>query len=229
MATGRTPNTEDLGLDELGVTRDRHGFIVVDDRLQTSHLHVYAAGDVTNRPKLVYVAAAAGGIAAENALNGNTRTLDLSVLPDVIFTDPQVASVGLTERQATHAGYRVEIAVLPLSHVPRALAARDTRGLIKLVAEAGSGRLLGAHVLAAEAGDVIQTAALAIRFGTDHGFTYHDLANMLFPYLTQVEVEAGCAHLQQGRQQTILLRRVRIAAVAATSASAGWVSPRACR
>ncbi len=187
MATGRTPNTEDLGLDELGVTRDRHGFIVVDDRLQTSHPHVYAAGDVTNRPKLVYVAAAAGGIAAENALNGNTRTLDLSVLPEVIFTDPQVASVGLTERQATQAGYRVEIAVLPLRHVPRALAARDTRGLIKLVAEAGSGRLLGAHVLAAEAGDVIQTAALAIRFGADHGFTYHDLANMLFPYLTQVE------------------------------------------
>lgn len=187
MATGRTPNTQDLGLETVGVEIDPQGFVIVDDHLQTSNPHIYAAGDVTNRPKLVYVAAAAGGIAAENALNGNHKLLDLAVVPDVIFTDPQVASVGLTEAQATKLGNRVEVSTISLQHVPRALAARDTRGLIKLVAAAESGRLLGAHVLAAEGGEMIQTAALAIRFGAEHGFTYRDLAAMLFPYLTQVE------------------------------------------
>jgi len=187
MATGRTSNTQGLGLETAGVQMDPQGFVVVDDHLQTANPHIYAAGDVTNRPKLVYVAAAAGLIAAENALSGNHRKLDLSVVPDVIFTDPQVASVGLTEAQAAKLGYHPEVSSLSLVHVPRALAARNTRGLIKLVADAGSGRLLGAHVLATEGGEIIQTAALAIKFGIEHGFTYSDLAAMLFPYLTQVE------------------------------------------
>lgn len=187
MATGRTANTRDLGLEAVGVELDPQGFIMVDDHLQTSNPRIYAAGDVTNRPKLVYVAAAAGGIAAENAFNGNYKKLDLSTMPDVIFTDPQVATVGLTEAQAIKSGHRVEVSTLALNHVPRALAARDTRGLIKLVAEVGSERLLGAHVLAPEGGEMIQTAALAIKFGIEHAFTYRDLTAMLFPYLTQVE------------------------------------------
>lgn len=155
--------------------------------MQTTNPRVYAAGDVTNRPKLVTVAAAAGGIAARNALDGNSKRLDLTVLPDVIFTDPQVASVGLTEGQARADGYDVKVTTLPLAYVPRALAARDTRGLIKLVAEQGSDLLLGAHVLAAEAGEVIQTAALAINMGHRCGFTVADLREMFFPYLVQVE------------------------------------------
>ncbi|MGH2524918.1 MAG: dihydrolipoyl dehydrogenase family protein, partial [Anaerolineales bacterium] len=171
LAVGRTPNTRDRGLEEAGVQLDEGGFIVVDDHLQTSNPRIYAAGDVTNRPKLVYVAAAAGGVAAHNALNGNEKRLDLMVLPDVIFTDPQVATVGLTEAEALQQGYEVKVAQLPLAYVPRALAARDTRGLIKLVADKKSDRLLGAHILAAEAGEVIQTAALAMRFGLQHGFT----------------------------------------------------------
>jgi len=187
MAVGRTPHTSELGLAEAGVELDADGFIVVNDWMQTSNSRIYATGDVTDRPKLVYVAAAGGGIAAENALEGNRKRLDLTVLPDVIFTDPQVASVGLTEKQALARGYDVKATVLPLSYVPRALAARDTRGLIKLVADRNSDRLLGAHVLAAEAGEVIQTAALAIRVGLRYGFTVSDLREMLFPYLVQVE------------------------------------------
>jgi mercuric reductase len=151
--------------------------------MQTSHPRIYAAGDVTNRPKLVYVAAAAGGIAAENALNGNGRQLDLRVLPDVIFTDPQVATVGLTEAQARASKYEVKVTTLPLAYVPRALAARDTRGMIKLVADKVTGQLLGGHILAAEGGEVVQAAALAIKFGA----TIDDLTSTLFPYLTQVE------------------------------------------
>ena len=187
MATGRTPNTQEMGLVEAGVALDASGFIQVNDHMQTSRPGVYAAGDVTNRPQLVYVAAAAGGIAAENALNGNTQRLNLTVLPDVIFTDPQVATVGLTEAQAVARDYAVKTTLLPLAYVPRALAARDTRGLIKLVAEEGSDRLLGAHILAAEGGEVIQTAALAVSAGLRYGFRVADLRAMLFPYLTQVE------------------------------------------
>jgi mercuric reductase len=183
MAVGRTPHTNGLGLEEVGIELDAGGFIVVDDYMQTSHPRIYAAGDVTNRPKLVYVAAAAGGIAAENALNGNGRQLDLRVLPDVIFTDPQVATVGLTEVQARANGYDLKVTTLPLAYVPRALAARDTRGLIKLVADGATGQLLGAHVLAAEGGEMIQAAALAIKFGA----TIDDLTGTLFPYLTRVE------------------------------------------
>ena len=187
MATGRTPNTQGIGLAEAGIALDAGGFIEVDDTMRTSRLNIYAAGDVTNRPKLVYVAAAAGGIAAENALIGDRQRLNLTVLPDVIFTDPQIATVGLTEAQARADGYAVKTTTLPLAYVPRALAARDTRGLFKLVAEQGSDRLLGVHILAAEAGEVIQTAALAVSAGLRYGFTVADLRAMLFPYLTQVE------------------------------------------
>lgn len=187
MAVGRTPNTDSMGLEAAGVELDGGGFIVVDEYLQTSNPKVYAAGDVTTMPKFVYVAAAAGGIAADNALNGNQQALDLSVLPQVIFTDPQVATVGLTEARAKAEGYDVKVANLPLEHVPRALAARDTRGFVKLVADRKSDRLLGAHILAAEAGEVVQTAALAVAFGLRYGFKVQDLRQMLFPYLVQVE------------------------------------------
>ena len=104
-------------------------------------------------------------------------------MPAVVFTDPQVASVGLTEAEATTQGFDVKTSVLPLEHVPRALAARDTRGLIKLVADAASDRLLGAHIIAPEGADSIQTAAIAIKCG----MTTTALAQTIFPYLTTVE------------------------------------------
>ncbi|MDX1605240.1 MAG: mercury(II) reductase [Candidatus Competibacterales bacterium] len=183
VATGRRPNTEHLGLDEAGVECDGRGAIAVDAYLRTSRAGVYAAGDVTGRDPFVYMAAYGARLAAGNALNGDTRRYDSTGMPAVVFTDPQVASAGLTERQARDRGLRVRRAVLPLEHVPRALAARDTRGLIKLVAAADTDRLLGAHILAPEGGDSIQTAALAIR----QGLTVRELADMIYPYLTTVE------------------------------------------
>ncbi|MEE9168745.1 MAG: mercury(II) reductase, partial [bacterium] len=144
MATGRDPNSRGMGLEEAGVTVDEKGFIIVDEYLQTSNPKIYAVGDVTTLPNFVYVAAAAGGLAATNALNGNSKKLDLSVLPDVVFTDPQIATVGLTESQAIEKGFDVKTSTLPLEHVPRALAARDTKGFIKLIADNHSDRLLGA-------------------------------------------------------------------------------------
>ena len=144
---------------------------------------VYAAGDVTGRDQFVYMAAYGAKIAAKNALNGDSLRYDNSAMPAVVFSDPQVASVGLTEAQAIAAGYEARTSVLPLENVPRALAARDTRGLIKLVADGATRKLLGAHILAPEGADSIQTAAMAIRCG----LTIDDLAEMIFPYLTTVE------------------------------------------
>lgn len=187
MAVGRQGNTETLNLEAVGVELNERGAVVVDEYMQTSHPNIYAAGDVTDRPQLVYVAAAAGGIATVNALNGNTKRLDLTVLPEVIFTDPQIATVGFTEAQAKKQGYDVKTTQIPLEYVPRALAARNTRGLIKLVADRSTDRLLGAHILAAEAGEVIQTAAMTIHAGKKYGFTVQDMREMLFPYLVQVE------------------------------------------
>jgi len=183
VATGRRPNTIGFGLEEAGVRVGATGEIVVNEHLQTTNPDIYAAGDCIGDPMYVYVAAYAGGLAAENALSGVAKIFDLTALPHVTFTDPQIASVGLTERQARKKGLRVHTSLLPLEHVPRALASRNTKGLIKLVAEEETGRLVGAHVLAAEAGEVIQEATLAIRFG----LTVQDLADTFHPYLTMVE------------------------------------------
>lgn len=183
VTTGRRANTAGLGLEEVGVALQANGAIKVDDRMRTTRAGVYAAGDVTGRDMFVYMAAYGAKIAAKNALNGDALRYDSVAMPAVVFTDPQVASVGLTEAQAREAGHAVKTSVLPLDQVPRSLAARDTRGLIKLVAYAGSGKLIGAHILAPEGADSIQTAALAIR----HGLTVSDLAGTIFPYLTTVE------------------------------------------
>lgn len=183
MALGRQPNSGGLGLEHVGVAVDDSGAILVNDYQQTTNPVIYATGDVTTNPDYVYVAAAGGAVAARNALTGAQKPLDLSALPGVIFTDPQIATVGLTEAQARQQGYEVQAQSLSLGHVPRALVARDTRGLVKLVADVATGRILGAHVLAVEAGEVIQTATMAVKFG----LTLNDLTDTLFPYLTQVE------------------------------------------
>jgi len=191
IAAGRRPNTTSMGLEQAGVRLTSRGYVEVDSTMRsTTHPHVYAAGDVTGGPGYVYVAAAGGRIAAENAVNAladapadgapPARELDLSVVPSVTFTAPQVASVGLTESGAREAGYEVKVSVLDMAQVPRALVSHHTAGLVKIVAEAESGRLLGVHALAMNAGDFIGEAALAIRFG----LTAQDLTGTLHPYLT---------------------------------------------
>lgn len=183
VAAGRAPNIEGLGLAEHSVAVAVNGAIIVDDRMRTTRSGIYAAGDVTGRDQFVYMAAYSAKLAAKNALNGDSLRYDSSAMPGVVFTDPQVASVGRTEEQARQQGLRVKSSVLPLEYVPRARAARDTRGLIKLVAESGSDRLLGAQILAPEGADSIQTAAIAIKCG----LTVQQLAETIFPYLTTVE------------------------------------------
>ena len=145
IATGRTPNTSNLDLDAAGVKVNAKGAIVIDRGMRTSTPHIYAAGDCTDQPQLVYVAAAAGTRAAVN-MTGGDATLELSTMPVVVFTDPQVASVGYSEDEARRAGIETDSRTLTLENVPRALANFDPCGFIKLVAEAGSGRLVGVQV-----------------------------------------------------------------------------------
>lgn len=183
VATGRRPNTEGMGLDLAGVELDGRGAIRVDETLATTNPRIFAAGDVTGSPQFVYVAAAQGALAAENALTGSGRSLDWRGLPRVIFTVPQVASVGLTTRAAQEAGHAVDSRVLDLAAVPRAILNRDTRGLVKIVADAPTGKVLGIHVLADSAGELAQAAVYAVR----GDMTVTDMAYAWSPYLTMSE------------------------------------------
>lgn len=183
VATGRKPNTETLNLDKADVKVGSHNEIIINDFAQTSNEKIYAAGDVTYGPQFVYVAAHEGGVVADNAIGGLNRKLDLSVVPSVIFTHPSIASVGLTEKQAKEKGYEVKTSVLQLDAVPRAIANHETNGVFKLIADAKTSRLLGAHIVAENAGEVIYTATLAVKFG----LTVEDLKGTMAPYLTMAE------------------------------------------
>lgn len=183
VATGRRANTSGLGLEAAGVATGARGAVTVDDRLRTTNPRVWAAGDVTGAPQFVYVSAYQGALAVGNALLGEDSPSDLAGLPRVIFTSPPAAGAGLTEAQARAAGYRVTTSVLPATAVPRALVNHDTAGVTKLVADAATGALLGASVVGEGAGDVIQSAVLAIR----HHITATELAATFHPYLTTAE------------------------------------------
>jgi mercuric reductase len=183
VATGRGPNTDDLGLDRAGIAVTERGAVVVDGSLRTANPRVWAAGDVTGHPQFVYVAAHEGSMAARNAVMGHAETVDFRSLPRVIFTTPTFAAAGLTDEQAAAQGIDCQCRVLPMSAVPRALVNRDRRGFIKIVAETATGRIVGASAVADGAGDVIQAAVYAIEFG----LTTDQVASTWAPYLTFAE------------------------------------------
>lgn len=183
VATGRSPNTAALRLDRAGVTLGARREILIDERARTTNPRVYAAGDVTLGPQFVYVAAYEGALAAENALNGAERWLDLRVVPSVTFTNPSIATVGMTEADARAAGYEVKNSILPAEAVPRALVNRDPHGVFKIVADEATDRILGVHVVGENAGEVIYAGVLAVKFK----LTVADLVETLAPYLTMAE------------------------------------------
>lgn len=183
VAAGRRPNTEALYLEAAGVKVGQRGEVVVGDDLRTSNPRVFAAGDVTMGPQFVYVAAYEGGIVADNSVGGLNRAVDLSAVPGVTFTNPSIATVGLTEEQAKEKGYKVKTSVLPLDAVPRALVNRETTGVMKLVADETTLKLLGVHIVAENAGDVIYAGTLAVKYG----LTVKDLKESFAPYLTMAE------------------------------------------
>ncbi len=188
ISTGRHANTDQLKLNTVGIKTQHNGAIEINERMETTVPNIYAAGDCSNMPQYVYVAAAAGSRAGINMTGGDAR-LDLSTMPAVIFTDPQVATVGLSEEQARAQGFKTNSRVLDMENVPRALANFATDGFIKMVIEAETGRLIGTQILAHEGGEIIQSAALAIH----NKMTVEDIASQLFPYLTMVEGLKLCA------------------------------------
>src|SRR2546428_12030712 len=141
VGTGRDPSTSLLGLETVPVGLRKDGAVKVDREMHTTARHVWAAGDVIGEPMLETIAAKEGATAAENALSGTHRKIDFLPIPRAIFTSPQVASVGLTEKQAHEQGYECACRTIPMSKVPKAMIIRDKRGLIKMVAESSTGRI----------------------------------------------------------------------------------------
>jgi pyruvate/2-oxoglutarate dehydrogenase complex dihydrolipoamide dehydrogenase (E3) component len=180
VATGRPPNTADLGLEQAGVALDRGAVRVNEFRQSTSAPHVYAAGDVTGSHQHTPAAWYEGQLAAENALRGNQRAVDFTVFPTATFTIPALAQVGLTEEAARGRGGRIAVGRAPFSDSSAAGVRGETEGLVKAVVDEATGRLLGVHVLGAEAEDLIHIAAVAMRAG----LTRKDLAGMHYVFPT---------------------------------------------
>ncbi|MBI4972479.1 MAG: mercury(II) reductase [Candidatus Omnitrophica bacterium] len=190
MATGNTPNTESLNLWAVGVEMDERGFIKTDEYMRTSNPAIFAAGDVVGGIQLVTVAAHEGAVAAQNAMEECcARKIDYTAVPHAIFTHPNVASVGLTERQARDKGIKVITRTLNMHYVPKARAIRETKGLIKIIAEEGAERILGVHILAPDAAEIIHQAVLLVK----KGMTISDVINKVDVYPTLSEMVKLCA------------------------------------
>jgi len=180
VTTGTLPNTNNLGLKNIGLEVNTDGHIKVNEKMETNLEHIFAAGDVVNTPAYVYTAAMEGKVAVENAFTDSIKNVDYSSLPWVIFTDPQVAGTGIDEDQAAIQNIPFEVSKIELKDVPRSIAANDTRGFIKLIRNKDTDKLIGARIVAPEGGELIQQLSMAIKYG----ITIGDLADNLYPYLT---------------------------------------------
>lgn len=180
VASGTKPNTQKLGLQNIGLSLTKSGHIQVNEMMETNLNNIYAVGDVTNTPAFVYTAAFEGKIAVENAFTGSEIKADYSSLPWVVFTDPQVAGAGLDEAQATAQNIPFEVSKIFLKDVPRSIAANDKRGFIKLIRNPETDKLIGARIVAPEGGELIQQLSMAIKYG----ITVKELAESFYPYLT---------------------------------------------
>jgi len=180
---GRRANTNHLGFENIGVKVRQNREMEVGETLESTVNGIFGAGDVIGAPQFVYTAAYEGSLAVENALMGQRKKRDYRALPWVIFTDPQVAGVGLNEQQAILAGIDAHAVTLSMGQVPRALAARDMRGLITLIRDRGTDQLVGGRILAPEGGELTMEISLAIKYG----ITATELAETLHPYLTSSE------------------------------------------
>ena len=180
VATGRRPRTDGLQLDAVGVAAGDRGEVIVGPDMRTANPRIWAAGDVTGHPQFVYVAARHGAIVVDNAFDGAARKIDYTAMPRITFTNPTLASAGLTAAEAQLAGHDVDSRVLDLDAVPRAIVSRSTRGLAKLVADRATGRVLGIHLVGDGAGDVILAGVYAI----EAGMTVEQMATSWNPYLT---------------------------------------------
>jgi mercuric reductase len=187
VATGREPNTDNIGLDMVGIQLDKHGFVKVNDELQTSVPNIWAAGDVIGRQTESELATPVGAhdgvIAAKNALSGAHQKVDHRVIPRTIFTDPQVAVVGMTDEEANGTGIRCWCGTIPIDLVPRAGATHQTNGIAKMVINRDTQEVVGVSLVMPNAGEVIHEAAMAMRFRAN----LEDYIDMIHVYPTMAE------------------------------------------
>ena len=180
LATGRRPNTDHIGVEAAGIALDARGYVRTDARLATSAEGVYAIGDVKGGPAFTHVAYDDFRILRANLLEGGSRTTADRLVPYTLFTDPQLGRIGRTEAQARADGYDVRVASQPMRYVARAIEMDETRGLMKVVVDAGTGRLLGAAVLGVEGGELASVFQMAMV----GGLPYTVLRDMVFPHPT---------------------------------------------
>ena len=192
MSIGRRPNTEDLGLDAAGVTLDKRGYIVANDQLKTNVAGIYAIGDVIGGMMLAHKATKEGEVVAE-IIAGHKAAFDVRCIPAVVFTDPEIASAGMTEDEAKAKGHTLKVGKFPFAALGRALSVNDTEGFAKIVADAKTEEVLGVHIVGNGASDLISEAALAIEMGAvvkDLQLTIHP-----HPTLSEAIMEAAAATL----------------------------------
>ncbi len=189
IATGRVPNTKNLGLLKANIESDTKGFVKVNEFLQTTNLNVYAAGDCVGKLPLVTVAALEAHVAVENMLTGNNNSIDYISIPHAIFTDPEIASVGLTEEQAIQKGHNIESRILDLEKVPRAKVSFNTNGFIKMVVDKDSKKVLGIHTIMPHSAEIIHKGVMIIK----HALTLEDIILAVDVYPTLSEAIKLCA------------------------------------
>jgi mercuric reductase len=165
LATGVVPNSDGMGLDAAGVKTNERGFIKTDEFMETSARGIYAAGDVVGRMFLETLAAREGMVATSNAFEDAGKTIDYDVIPAAVFTNPQVATVGLTEEEEMRRYNACACRTVEVSRIPKAKAIKEDRGLIKMVIHPENSKIIGVHMVAPDAADLIHEAVLAVKFG----------------------------------------------------------------
>jgi dihydrolipoamide dehydrogenase len=195
VTVGRRPNSEDLGLEAAGVHTDARGFISVDRQLRTSAPNIYAIGDVVGNPMLAHKASKEAEVAAE-VIAGRPAELDYRAIPAVVFTDPEVATVGLSEKEAREKGYQASVGKFPFAASGRAMSVNETEGFVKIVIDHKSKAILGVHIVGPDASDLIAEASLAIEMGgcaEDLALTIHAHPTLAEAVMEAAKVSLGVA------------------------------------
>jgi pyruvate/2-oxoglutarate dehydrogenase complex dihydrolipoamide dehydrogenase (E3) component len=193
VATGRTPNTSDLGLDQAGVAVDKSGFVKVNGKLETNVPGVWALGDVKGGPAFTHISYNDYQIVYANLVEGKDLTTDNRYVPYSVFTDPQLGGVGMTEKEARAKGYKLKIGKIPMSWVARAIERDETAGLMKIVVDASNDRILGANILATEGGELVQMLGAVMMAGAPYTllkgavYTHPTLAEGFWTLMEQVK------------------------------------------
>src|SRR5574338_1437151 len=193
VSVGRRPNSENLGLEAAGVAVDKRGFVIADDHLRTNVAGIYAIGDLIGGMMLAHKATKEGEVVAE-IIAGHKAAFDVRTIPAVVFTDPEIASTGLTEDEAKAKGHtELKVGKFPFAALGRALSVNDTEGFAKVVTDGKTGELLGLHIVGNGASDLISEGALAIEMGA----VVEDLRLTIHPHptLSEAVMEAAAAAL----------------------------------